>query len=170
MFYGSSECGGISFDRKGDAAERGSVGEPMEGVRIDLRDAEDGTGIVTVESEAVAIAYFPDTGSGKLGDGRFETEDLARLRDGELYLEGRRGDWINVKGKKVNPREVESVLEQHEALAAKGEDTAHLQRGLKFNYGGHVNHELYWLNLCGKAAGGGCAVVWRRPWTSKRAR
>ena len=47
------------------------------------------------------------------------------------------------------------LLEQHEALAAKGEDTTHLQRGLKFNYGGHVNHELYWLNLCGKAAGGG---------------
>ena len=33
VFYGSSECGGICYDREGGAAERGTVGAPVEGVR-----------------------------------------------------------------------------------------------------------------------------------------
>ena len=36
VFYGSSECGGICFDREGGAAERGSVGTPVSGVRVGL--------------------------------------------------------------------------------------------------------------------------------------
>ena len=33
-FYGSSECGGICYDRTGDAAERGTVGTPVRDVRL----------------------------------------------------------------------------------------------------------------------------------------
>src|SRR5581483_2908343 len=33
-FYGSSETGGISFDRRGDATLEGGVGRPMRGVRV----------------------------------------------------------------------------------------------------------------------------------------
>ena len=36
VFYGSSECGGICYDRAGDAAERGTVGTPVDGVRVSL--------------------------------------------------------------------------------------------------------------------------------------
>ena len=42
--------------------------------------------------------------------GRFVTRDLARWQGDELMLLGRLDDLINVKGKKVNPREVERVL------------------------------------------------------------
>ena len=34
VFYGASECGGICYDRSGDAGERGTVGTPVEGVSI----------------------------------------------------------------------------------------------------------------------------------------
>ena len=34
VFYGASECGGICYDREGGAAERGTVGTPVEGVRV----------------------------------------------------------------------------------------------------------------------------------------
>ena len=37
VFYGSSECGGICYDREGGAAERGTVGTPVDGVRISLQ-------------------------------------------------------------------------------------------------------------------------------------
>jgi acyl-CoA synthetase (AMP-forming)/AMP-acid ligase II len=114
VFYGSSECGGICYDREGGAAERGTVGSPVEGVRITLAPidggpAGGGEGIVTVESAAVALGYLPDPDE-RLAGGRFQAGDVATWRGGELALLGRRDDLVNVKGKKVNPREVEEVI------------------------------------------------------------
>jgi long-chain acyl-CoA synthetase len=113
VFYGSSETGGICFDREGGAGERGSVGTPVEGVRVRLEDdgAEpaNGAGVVTVEGPAVAAGYLP-ADETRLGGGRFRTGDVGTWREGELWLVGRTDDLINVRGKKVNPREVEAVL------------------------------------------------------------
>ncbi len=36
VFYGASEVGGIAYDREGTAAARGTLGTPVEGVRIEL--------------------------------------------------------------------------------------------------------------------------------------
>jgi long-chain acyl-CoA synthetase len=109
-FYGASECGGIAFDREGGAAERGTVGTPVEGVTIDL-ETEDANGPrrVTVRSQAVATTYFP-LPQPELADGVYRTADLAAWRDGELALRGRVDDVINVKGKKVHPGDVEEVI------------------------------------------------------------
>ena len=94
VFYGSSETGGICYDRDGGAGERGTVGTPMDGVRVRL-DPREGT--VVVESAAVV-------------GGVFRTRDVAELGgDGELRLIGR-DDVVNVRGRKVHPREVEAVL------------------------------------------------------------
>ena len=56
VFYGASECGGICYDREGTAAERGTVGAPVEGVRVEL---EPPGGILTVRSPAVAAGLHP---------------------------------------------------------------------------------------------------------------
>jgi long-chain acyl-CoA synthetase len=131
VFYGASECGGICYDREGGAAERGTVGTPVEGVAIELQAAagagvapeedapstgesggrigQDGGGVVTVRSAAVAAGYLP-AGDPRLAGGRFVAGDLALWRHGELVLLGRQDGLVNLKGKKVNPREVESVL------------------------------------------------------------
>jgi len=94
VFYGSSETGGICYDRLGGAGERGTVGTPMDGVRVTL-DPESGT--VVVASAAVV-------------GGEYRTLDAAELSaDGELRLLGR-DDVINVRGRKVHPREVEGVI------------------------------------------------------------
>ncbi|MES1244385.1 MAG: class I adenylate-forming enzyme family protein [Acidobacteriota bacterium] len=114
VFYGASECGGICYDREGTAGERGTVGTPVEGVRIDLEpveDREEDRGIVTVRSPAVASGYLPPEET-RLGGGRFVNGDVAVWQNGELVLRGRADDQINIKGKKVNPREVEAVVGQ----------------------------------------------------------
>lgn len=112
VFYGASECGGICYDRDGTAAERGTVGAPVDGVRVGVEplDGDGSEGLVTVESASVALGYLPAEESGPLGDGRFVTSDLALLDRGELRLRGRVDALINVKGKKVNPTEIEGVL------------------------------------------------------------
>jgi len=48
-FYGCSETGGITYDRTGAAAERGTVGSAMSGVKLAINDAR-----LTVRSAAVA--------------------------------------------------------------------------------------------------------------------
>lgn len=114
VFYGSSECGGICYDREGGAAERGTVGAPVEGVTITLEPVDgppcpEGGGRVVVASPAVSSGYLPEA-DDRLRDGRFLAGDLALWRHGELALQGRVDDLVNIKGKKVNPREVETIL------------------------------------------------------------
>ncbi len=115
VFYGASECGGICYDREGGAAERGTVGAPVEGVSVSLgmpeapEEASPGCGVVRVAGPAVADGYLPDP-DPRFGAGRFTTGDLATWKHGELALRGRVDDLINIRGKKIDPREVEAVL------------------------------------------------------------
>ena len=117
VFYGASECGGIAFDREGGAAERGVLGPPVEGVRIDLdplpgEEGQGGRGVVRVTSKAVASGYFPVAGP-RLGGGCFRTSDIGSWRDGELSLHGRIDSMIIVRGKNVDPLEVEELLRRN---------------------------------------------------------
>jgi len=112
-FYGCSECGGITYDRIGGAAERGTVGMPMSGVTLHFEDQR-----IRVESEAVAAGYYRDEADeGRFSPGQFLTDDLGQLtRSREIELIGRVGDLINTAGKKVNPREIENVLLQMKGI------------------------------------------------------
>lgn len=118
VLYGASECGGIAYDPTGTATERGSVGHVLPGVTLELAATETATrgsaatGVVAVRSDAVALRYVPELPDDRvrLDGARYASEDLARVEEGELFLLGRHSDWINVRGKKVNPREVEAVI------------------------------------------------------------
>ena len=95
-FYGSSETGGISFDRTGEATLTGrSVGAPLDGVAVSF----DSENRVTVRSPAVVAG------------GEYTLADLGFLSDtGELTLNGRVTTLANIGGKKVSPLEVERTL------------------------------------------------------------
>lgn len=128
VFYGASECGGICYDREGDAAENGTVGTPVDGVKVTIEPLpDDETGLLEVASSAVGRGYLPRH-DPQLERGRFRTGDLARWRAGAVELAGRIDDLINVRGRKLNPREVEAVLLAHpavkEAAALKVDDGA----------------------------------------------
>lgn len=105
-FYGSSECGGIAYDRAGALQVEGFVGRPMDGVTIS--PASDGR--IVVRSAAVGDGYFPDDEPQTLGNGCFHPADLVEWTESGLVLAGRISEFINVGGRKLNPVEVERCL------------------------------------------------------------
>lgn len=109
-FYGSSECGGICFDRDGTVAEEGFVGPAMNGVEIEMVESGAKSGQIKVRSAAVGDAYFPEPDEEKLGNGTFIPDDLLTAAPNGWKIVGRVSDLINVAGKKVNPVEVEAEL------------------------------------------------------------
>jgi long-chain acyl-CoA synthetase len=111
-FYGSSECGGIAYDPSSNPrSEDDCVGTPMLHVQVTLNE----DGCIEVTSRAVGETYWPDP-DRTLGEGRFQSSDLAELKNGGVYLRGRLGDQINVAGRKVSPASIERALAQHRAV------------------------------------------------------
>jgi len=106
VFYGASECGGIAYDREGGAAERGTVGTPVAGVGVEIDPA---SGRLRVTSAAVADGYLPEP-APELGRGSFLTGDRASRCGDEIRLAGRADDLLIVRGKNVDPREIERAL------------------------------------------------------------
>ena len=109
-FYGCSECGAISYDRMGGAAERGTVGAPIKHVDLEIDAASQR---LRVRSDAVAAGYTnaTDEERSRFSPHRFLTDDLVETTaDGEIRITGRANALINIAGKKVNPREVENVI------------------------------------------------------------
>jgi long-chain acyl-CoA synthetase len=109
-FYGASECGGICYDRDGQNEEDGFVGQPMEGVAIEMLDPDASASRIRVRSAAVGDGYFPESDEAKLGGGLFVPDDLLNRTANKFRIVGRISDVINVAGKKVNPAEVEAHL------------------------------------------------------------
>jgi acyl-CoA synthetase (AMP-forming)/AMP-acid ligase II len=117
-FYGSSECGGICYDRDALLLEPGFVGQSMRGVDLDLLEPDASESRLRVRSAAVGDGYFPEPDEEKLGHGRFAPDDLLSASGGGFRIVGRISDVINVAGKKVNPAEVEAELLRFDGVRA----------------------------------------------------
>jgi long-chain acyl-CoA synthetase len=109
-FYGSSECGGICYDRDAQLEEAGFVGPPMEGVTIEMLEPDAAASRIRLRSAAAGDGYFPEPDDDKLGHGHFAPDDLLSRSGNGFRIVGRVSDVINVAGKKVNPAEVEAEL------------------------------------------------------------
>jgi len=104
-FLGSSECGGIAYDRtatpRTDAAMAGTA---LENVSISAVD-----GMLEVRGPAVGEGYWPEART-ELGGGVFRTGDLVEIRERQLFMRGRATDVIHVAGRKVAPEEIERAI------------------------------------------------------------
>ena len=109
-FYGSSECGGICYDRAARLLQEGFVGPPMTGVKLESLESTGSATRVRIHSAGVGEGYFPQPDDDKLGNGVFVPDDLLRITAKGARVVGRISDLINVAGKKVNPAEVEAEL------------------------------------------------------------
>ena len=117
-FYGSSECGGICYDREARLEEAGFVGPPMDGVKIEMLEPNVSASLIRIQSAAVGDGYFPEPDPEKLGGGFFAPDDLLSRSGDGFRIVGRVSDVINVAGKKVNPAEVEAELLRFEGVRA----------------------------------------------------
>jgi acyl-coenzyme A synthetase/AMP-(fatty) acid ligase len=115
-FYGSSECGGIAYDRSASPRQQASLaGTPMAGVTVAI---DPDTACLRITSAAVADGYVnthpsPPDATGNPGGGTWLSQDLARLDPyGAVYLLGRAGDFISVAGHKISPVIIEDILQR----------------------------------------------------------
>ncbi len=120
QLYGSSETATISIESAHDTEGGGSVGRPLKSVEVRIL-AGDGreqpanqVGEIAVKSAAVMKGYLgePELNAKVFHDGFFRTGDLGRIDEqNNLVISGRVKQVINVGGIKVDPAEIENVLE-----------------------------------------------------------
>ena len=123
QLYGSTETGIICANMSDDPVGTfESVGRPVGDVDLRIID-EDGqtmapmeAGEVSVSSPAMTNGYsnLPELNELAFADGRYRTGDLGFLTDdGSLTITGRAKLLIEVGGYKVDPIEVQDVVESH---------------------------------------------------------
>jgi long-chain acyl-CoA synthetase len=127
--YGCTESGAVISVNPPGASRPGSVGLPIPGYQVSIRDDND-TGVPTgedgeicVRSDGVMAGYWnaPAETSATLRGGWLHTGDIGHLdADGYLYVVDRKKDLIIRGGFNVFPRDVEDVLLAHPAVAMAG--------------------------------------------------
>jgi long-chain acyl-CoA synthetase len=107
-FYGSTETGGITFDRSGEAARTGrSVGVPLPGVSLKFGRGR------RFDVESAAVFSLGNRRRSVMGLGMHRPADLGALTaDGELVLLGRAGRFVKIAGRRLNLAEVERALRE----------------------------------------------------------
>jgi acyl-CoA synthetase (AMP-forming)/AMP-acid ligase II len=94
-----------------------STGRPCDGVEVDV--AEPGRlSEIRIASPSLAGGYFadPERTAARFVDGRLRTGDLGFRHDGELYVVGRSDDLLQVGGRNVYAREIESTIDGLETV------------------------------------------------------
>ncbi len=125
--YGLSETSpAVTFNHSRVRRKIGSIGTPVEGVRLRLiddagRDVPPGVpGELLVSGANVMKGYWnePEATAAAIVDGWFHTGDIAVLDDDGFYtIVDRKKDLIIRGGYNVYPREVEDALHHHPAIA-----------------------------------------------------
>jgi long-chain acyl-CoA synthetase len=126
QLYGATEIGSVAFNAAWEAGfDPASVGRGMRDVSIRILDLEEGAsslppgreGQVAIRAASMFSGYLD--APAPLVDGHFPTGDLGNLdASGRLFITGRIKLLIDIGGMKVNPLEVEAVLQRHAGVAA----------------------------------------------------
>ncbi|TCJ97677.1 class I adenylate-forming enzyme family protein [Nocardia alba] len=123
-YYGLAEVGPVTFN---DGRVAGSLGRALAGVElleIPTPETENGSRAVdptpariAVRTAAMATRYLdprpPDFADHLDSNGRYLTQDLGFLRDGDLFITGRADRIVNIAGRKIDPGEIADVLLRH---------------------------------------------------------
>jgi len=127
--YGCTESGAVISVNPPGASRPGSVGMPIPGYQVSIRDDNDddvpagADGEICVRADGVMAGYWnsPAETAVTLTGGWLHTGDIGRLdADGYLYVVDRKKDLIIRGGFNIFPRDVEDVLLQHPAVAMAG--------------------------------------------------
>ena len=127
--YGCTESGAVISVNPPGTSRPGSVGLPIPGYQVSIRDDNDADvpagadGEICVLADGVMAGYWnaPEETAATLRGGWLHTGDIGRFdADGYLYVVDRKKDLIIRGGFNIFPRDVEDVLLQHPAVAMAG--------------------------------------------------
>jgi len=127
--YGMTEVGLATFNRGAEDTRAGSIGTPIAGVTIALRDQQgdpvpaDEIGRIFIKTRSHMAGYWqdPQATDEVLVRGWMDSGDLARADEhGYLWFFGRGKQVIVHDGSNVSPFEVEGALVEHPAVALAG--------------------------------------------------
>jgi long-chain acyl-CoA synthetase len=130
--YGLTEGGANVLSPRWGVKKPGSTGLPVPDVEIEVRNPDDPgrvlgpgkIGELWSRSPANALGYLkqPEVTAARFTpDGWLRTGDLVvRDEQGYVFFRGRTDDMISVGGENVYPKEVETILLQHPAVADVG--------------------------------------------------
>ena len=136
--YGMTEVGLTTLNPPAGPIKQGSIGPPIAGFSVSLRDEEGGSlepgtvGRVWIKSPSRMAGYWeaPEATAAVLSEGWLDSGDLAHAdEDGYLWFFGRKKQVIVHDGSNVSPLEVEAALAEHPAVDLTGvvgvHDTVH---------------------------------------------
>ncbi|MHB1104612.1 MAG: class I adenylate-forming enzyme family protein [Devosia sp.] len=123
--YGSTEATMVSHNDAHDIDRIwDSVGKPAGGAQARIAPMDDGFGAevgeLMIRSSSMMCGYLDEgqINAAAFSDGWLMSGDLARLDDeGNIFIMGRSKLLIEVSGFKIDPIEVEDILQQHPAVA-----------------------------------------------------
>ncbi|WP_327350449.1 class I adenylate-forming enzyme family protein [Streptomyces sp. NBC_01304] len=127
--YGLTESGSVVSATRPDAIRPNSVGRPLPGYTVEIRDDAGravpvgSDGEICVRSAGVMAGYWhaPTLTARTLRDDWLHTGDIGHLdKDGFLYVVDRKKDLILRGGFNVFPRDVEDALITHPHVAQAG--------------------------------------------------
>ncbi len=113
--YGITECSPLVAVNPYGKARLRSVGVPIWGIDVKIAyDEGQTTGEILVKGDNVMLGYYKDeeaTAAVFTDDGYFRTGDIGYLKDGYLYITGRKKNVIILSnGKNVFPEEIEEYI------------------------------------------------------------
>lgn len=136
--YGMTEVGLATLNPPSGVVKQGSIGRPISGFSIALRDEDDApvegeaVGRIFIRSPARMAGYWqaPEATDEVLREDWIDSGDLARADgDGYLWFFGRKKQVIVHDGSNISPYEVEGALCEHPAVDLAGavgiHDTTH---------------------------------------------
>jgi long-chain acyl-CoA synthetase len=127
--YGMTEVGLATLNPPAGPIKQGSIGPPIGGFSISLRDEEGGplepgtVGRVWIRSRSRMAGYWqaPEATAEIVQDGWLDSGDLARAdEDGYLWFFGRKKQVIVHDGSNISPLEVEGALVEHPDVELAG--------------------------------------------------
>jgi long-chain acyl-CoA synthetase len=127
--YGMTEVGLATLNPPRGPIKRGSIGRPVGGFAITVRDDEQAecergvVGRVWIRTQSQTMGYWenPEATAEILRDGWLDSGDLAHADDdGYLWFFGRKKQIIVHDGSNISPGEVEDALSEHPAVELVG--------------------------------------------------
>lgn len=128
--YGMTEVGLATLNPPRGPIKQGSIGPPIGGFHISLRDESgaqveeaEKVGRVWIRTRSRMAGYWeaPEATAEILDEDWLDSGDLARAdEDGYLWFFGRKKQVIVHDGSNISPLEVESALTEHPAIALAG--------------------------------------------------